>query len=129
MTCHAVITWHDHIAVKVGLRIFLLFSQRLLLLHGELGWHFLFQRRQLFRQVFKNILDVTVQYLFVSFRYVIAVFLADGDEVFIENRDCHLCLGLLLDKTDYACTLASGLKVVCIEVVVITYSLTGIAAN
>ena len=43
VTCHAVIAWHNHITVKVGLRFFLLFSQRLLLLHGELGRHFFFQ--------------------------------------------------------------------------------------
>lgn len=42
VACHAVIAWHDHIAVKVSLWFFLLLSQRFLLLHGELGGHFLF---------------------------------------------------------------------------------------
>ena len=28
MACHAVIAWHDHIAVKVGFRLFLLLSQQ-----------------------------------------------------------------------------------------------------
>lgn len=45
VACHAVIAWHDHVAVKVGLRLFLLFPQRLLLLNRELGWHLLFQYR------------------------------------------------------------------------------------
>lgn len=50
---HAVIAWHNHIAVKVGFfvktkrqagyRFLLLFSQRLLLLHCELGRCLLFQ--------------------------------------------------------------------------------------
>ena len=35
----------------------------------------------------------------------------------------------MLDKTDYARSLSGSLKVVGIEVVVITYTLTGIAAN
>ena len=43
VACHAVIAWHDHIAVKVGLRFFLLFSQRLFLLHGEFGRYLFFQ--------------------------------------------------------------------------------------
>ena len=43
VACHAVIARHDHIAVKVGLRFFLLLSQRLLLLHGEFGRHLFFQ--------------------------------------------------------------------------------------
>ena len=43
VTCHAFIAWHDNITVKVCLRLFLLFSQRLLLLHSESGRHFLFQ--------------------------------------------------------------------------------------
>ena len=129
VTCHAVITWHDHITIKVGLRLLLLFSQRLLLLHGELGRHFLFQRGQLLRQVFQNILDVTIKHLLVGFRNIVSVLLADGDKVLVENGDCHLGLGLLLDKTDYARSLAGGLKVVGIEVVVITHALTGVATN
>ena len=40
---HTFIARHNHIAVEVGLRLLLLFSQRLLLLHGELGRNFLFQ--------------------------------------------------------------------------------------
>lgn len=67
--------------------------------------------------------------MLVGFRYVVSVFLADSEKVLVENGDCHLGLGLLLDKTDYACYLAGGLKVVGIEVVVITHLLTGIAAN
>lgn len=43
--------------------------------------------------------------------------------------DCYLGLGLLLDKTDYACSLAGGLEVVGIEVVVITHALTGTAVK
>ena len=43
VACHAVITWHDHIAVKVGLRLLLLLSQSFLLLHSELSRHFFFQ--------------------------------------------------------------------------------------
>lgn len=42
VACNAVIAWYDHIAVKVGLRLLLLFSQCLFLLHGELGRYFLF---------------------------------------------------------------------------------------
>lgn len=47
MAGHTVIAWHDHVAVKVGLRLFLLLSQSLLLLHSELGRYYFFQRRQL----------------------------------------------------------------------------------
>ncbi len=43
VACHTLIARHNHVAVEVGLRFLLLFSQRLLLLHGELGRHFLFQ--------------------------------------------------------------------------------------
>ena len=81
VTCYTLLAWHNHITVKVGFRLFLLFFQRLLLLHGELGRHFFFQRRQLFRQIFQNILDVTVKHLLVGFRYVVAVFLTDCDKV------------------------------------------------
>lgn len=129
VTCYTLVAWHDHITIKIGFRFFLLFSQRLLLLHCELGRHLLFKRRQLFRQIFQNILYVAVKHLLVGFRDVVAVFLADSDKVLVKNRDCHRGLGLLLDKSDYACSLAGGLEVVGIEVVVITYSLTGIAAN
>ena len=40
---HTLIAWHDYVAVEVGLRFLLLFSQRLLLLHGEFCRNFLFQ--------------------------------------------------------------------------------------
>lgn len=43
VACHTLVARHNYIAVEVGLWLFLLFSQRLLLLHGELGRHFLFQ--------------------------------------------------------------------------------------
>ena len=126
---HTFIAWHNHIAVKVGLRFLLLFPQRLLLLHGELGRHFFFQRRQLLRKVFENILDITVQHLLVGFRNVVAILLADGNQILIENGNGHLGLGLLLDKTDYARAFTGGLKIIGVKIVVITYTLTGIAAN
>ena len=76
---HTLVARHNHIAVEVGLRFLLLFSQRLLLLHGELGRDLLFQRWQLLRQVFENILDVAVKHLLVGFRNIVAIFLADSN--------------------------------------------------
>ena len=124
VACHTLIARHNHVAVEVGLRFLLLFSQRLLLLHCELGRYLLFQRRQLLRQVFENILYVSVQHLLVGFRNVVAILLADGNQILIENGNGHLGLGLLLDKTDYARSLSGGLEIVGIEVIVIAYSLT-----
>ena len=43
VACNTLIARHNHVAVKVCLRLLPLFSQCLLLLHGELGRHFLFQ--------------------------------------------------------------------------------------
>ena len=124
VACHTLIARYNHVAVEVGLRFLLLFPQRLLLLHCELGRYLLFQRRQLLRQVFENILYVSVQHLLVGFRNVVAILLADGNQILIENGNGHLGLGLLLDKTDYARSLSGGLEIVGIEVIVIAYSLT-----
>ena len=40
---HALITWHDDIAVEVGFRLSLVAAHGILLLHRQLGRHFLFQ--------------------------------------------------------------------------------------
>lgn len=40
MAGHAVIAWHNHIAVKVDLRLLLFLFQRLFLFHCELGRYF-----------------------------------------------------------------------------------------
>ena len=124
MARHTFVARHDDIAVEVGFRLNIVAAHRILLLHREFGRNFLFQGRHFLRQLFQDVLDVAVQHLFIGFRNVVTIFLADGNQVLVENGDCHLGLGLLLNKSDDACALAGCLEVVGVEIIVIAYSLT-----
>lgn len=126
---HAFEARQEYVAVQVGLRLFAIFFQRVLLLHRQICRHFLFQCRYTFGQIFKYVLDITVQHLLVGFRYVVVVFLTDCNEVLVHHGNSHFCLGFLLNKPDNACTLSSGLKMVFVEIVIVTDTLTGIATN
>lgn len=62
-----------------------------------------------------------VQHLLVGFWDVVAIFLTDGNKVLVHHRDCHLRLGLLLNKPDNACALSCGLKIITLRLSFILY--------
>lgn len=129
MGCDAVVARHNNLSFCVAFHRQFTRCLIVLLPHCQFGGDLDRKGRYSCRQVFKYLLDVTIDKHINHRGNAVIVFFADGFEVGVHYRYLDLVACFLLDKPDYRRTLCCCREILQLNIVVVAYTLASITPD